>query len=353
MTEKSDKSLHMLFFQKITGCISIYRFFLPLLVTIFLAGPIHGAPESPAPVKQNQTPPPASKSETRGWLDRLSDPRQWEIWHGSASTGILDAADQVDHFFGDERLEDDNQRTRLRLGIGLRWHKDDGAGLLTDARLRLVLPHLKNRFQLVVDDAFESEEPGQIRSLTTAANDSEPDTSLRYIIKEDERRRLNADAGVRLSNPSQLFGRLRGRIIVPYPVWELWLSQTAAWFTDDGFTETSEMRWSRLIGVEWLFRISSRVTWEETNNGVTPTEAFNLFKELSTRRAYRLTFSGTWPETPHAHEANYSATFTYRQLIHSRWLFVELTPGLEFPQKRDYACAPCINVKFETIFGDE
>ncbi|MDA8403554.1 MAG: hypothetical protein M0Z56_05055, partial [Desulfobacteraceae bacterium] len=138
MTEKSDKSLHMLFFQKITGCISIYRFFLPLLVTIFLAGPIHGAPESPAPVKQNQTPPPASKSETRGWLDRLSDPRQWEIWHGSASTGILDAADQVDHFFGDERLEDDNQRTRLRLGIGLRWHKDDGAGLLTDARLRLV-----------------------------------------------------------------------------------------------------------------------------------------------------------------------------------------------------------------------
>ncbi|MFZ2634163.1 MAG: hypothetical protein WA081_01280 [Desulfosalsimonadaceae bacterium] len=201
--------------------VAAYLVFLPLLLTILLAGPVHSAQKSPAPVEQEKKAPPVPAGETLDWLDRLSDPVQWEIWHDDVSRDVLETAERFDQFFGDERLDDDNRRTRLKVGTGLRWHDNDGVSLLTDIKARLALPRLKNRFQLVVDDAFESEEPGQIRSLTDAANDSEPDTSLRYIIKQDERRRLTSDAGIRLSSPTQLFGRMRGRIIIPYPVWEL------------------------------------------------------------------------------------------------------------------------------------
>ncbi|PIP37433.1 MAG: hypothetical protein COX19_16735 [Desulfobacterales bacterium CG23_combo_of_CG06-09_8_20_14_all_51_8] len=286
-------------------------------------------------------------------MNRLSDPGQWDIWQGSASTGMLDAADRVDSFFGDERLDDENRYTRLRLGMGLGWHKNDGASLLTEVRLRLSLPQLKNRFQIVVDDSFEADEPDKGSVIAEAAKDSEPDAALRYILKHDERRRLTSDLGVRLSSPSQVFGRLRGRIILPFPIWELRLSQSAAWFTDDGVTETSELRWSRLLWTDWLFRAISRVTWEENNNGVTPAQSFSLFRELTTHRGYRLGASGEWPETPHAHEAKYTTEFTYRQLLHSRWLFLEITPGLEFPQQRDYECTPYINFKIEIVFDED
>ncbi|MFZ2634162.1 MAG: hypothetical protein WA081_01275 [Desulfosalsimonadaceae bacterium] len=37
----------------------------------------------------------------------------------------------------------------------------------------------------------------------------------------------------------------------------------------------------------------------------------------------------------------------------SRWLFVEVTPGMEFPQKIDYEFTPYIDVKFEVVFDDE
>ncbi|MFZ2807579.1 MAG: hypothetical protein WA081_13835 [Desulfosalsimonadaceae bacterium] len=316
--------------------------------------PVHGAQESPAPVEQKQAGlSPFSDIEKRGWMARMSDPNQWDIWHKSASTGMSDTADRVDHFFGDERLDDENRYTRLRLGTGLGWHKNDGASLLTDIRLRLSLPQLKNRFQIVVDDTFESDEPDKGSAISEAVKDSEPDAALRYIIKHDERRRLTSDVGVRLSSPSQVFGRLRGSIILPFPIWELRLSQSAAWFTDDGVTETSELRWSRPLWTDWLFRAISRVTWEENNNGVTPAQSFSLFRELTTHRGYRLGASGYWPETPHAHEAKYTTEFTYRQLLHSRWLFLEISPGLEFPQKRDYECTPYISVKLEIIFDEE
>lgn len=343
----------MLFLKKITAYCKI-QFCMSLMLAVFGAGPVHSEQEPPKPVekKQAETFTP-SGFETRGWMARLSDPNQWDIWHGSASAGMLDAADRIDHFFGNERLDDENRDTRLRLGTGILWHKNNGASLLTEIRLRLSLPQLKNRFQIIVDDTFESDEPDKSSAISEAVKDSEPDAALRYILKHDERRRLTSDVGVRLSSPSQLFGRLRGRIILPFPVWELRFNQSLAWFTDDGVIETSEMLFSRLLKYDWLFRSSSRVTWQENNNGVTPAQSFSLFRELTTRRGYRVGLGGRWPETPHAHEAEYTTEFTYRQLLYSRWFFLEISPGLKFPQEYDYECTPYIHVKFEIIFDEE
>ena len=126
----------------------------------------------------------------------------------------------------------------------------------------------------------------------------------------------------------------------------------AAWFTDDGLVATSQMRWTRHLGDSWLLRAGSRLTWEENRDGVIPAQSFTLFKELTERRAYSVSLSGSWPEAPHAHEAEYTLEFTYRQLIHSHWLFLEVTPGLEFPQASDYDVTPRIEVKFEVVFDE-
>lgn len=287
-----------------------------------------------------------------GWRERMSDPARWENWHERVTISVVAAAERIDRFFGDERLEDDNESSRLKLGLGLQYHKEDGASLVTDIKARLALPHLKNRFHLIIDDSFESDEPGDTSAFSEAVKDSEPDTALRYIISQNERRRLSADLGVRLSSPSQLFGRLRGRIMVPYALWELRLTQAVAWFTDDGLVTTSEMRWTRDLFNSWLLRASSRLTWEENRNGVTPAQSFKLFKELTVRRAYAFSISGSWPEMPHTHNAEYTVEFTYRQLIHSHWLFLEITPALEFPQESDYAVTPRIEFKFEIVFDE-
>lgn len=308
---------------------------------------------APPPEGSGREVPPLLETQKPGWRERLSDPDRWENWHDRVSIGIVAATERIDRFFGDERLEDDNDRTRVKLGMGLLYHKEDGASLVTDIKARLALPRLKNRFQLIIDDSFESDEPGSTGVFSEALKDSEPDTALRYIFHEKERRRLSADAGVRFSSPSQLFGRLRGRIIIPYGFWELRLTQTGAWFTDDGLVTTSEMRWTHHLAGSWLLRSTSRLTWEENRDGVTPSQTFSLFRELTQRRGYVFKVSGNWPETPHSHEAVYRAEFTYRQKIYSHWLFMEITPGVEFPQEFNYDFRPYIQLKFEVVFDED
>ena len=282
-----------------------YYWMAVFLSVVFLTAKGWAGPETDSPDGSVPAPPPLSETQKPGWRARMSDPAQWEIWHDRASTGIVAATERIDRFFGDERLEDDNESTRLKFGIGPRYHKEDGASLVTDIKARLALPRLKNRFQLIIDDFFESDEPEDASVFSEALKDSEPDTALRYVISRNESRRLSADAGVRFSSPSQVFGRLRGRIIVPYPLWELRLTQTAAWFTDDGLVTTSQMGWTRHLGDSWLLRAGSRLTWEENRDGVTPGQSFTLFKELSERQAYAVSLSASWPEMPRTHEAEY------------------------------------------------
>ena len=286
------------------------------------------------------------------WIKRMSDPERWDRLQKRMSVGISGAAERVDRFFGDERLEDDNHGTRLKLGLGLRYHKEDKASLVTDIKARVALPSLEDRFHLVLDDSFESDEPGDTGIYSDALKDSEPDTALRYIISRKEDRRVNADLGLRLSSPSQVFGRLRGRYTLPWVLWELQLTQTFYWYTDDGFIETSKMRWSRKIGPDWLLRFTSSLTWEDKEEGWRPSQAITLFKELTTRRGYYFQLYGSWPESPHTREALYRTEFTYRQLIHGKWLFFEISPGIEFPQKTDYEVTPYIQFTVSVVFDE-
>lgn len=289
----------------------------------------------------------------KNWLKRLSDPKPWESWHDRMSTRIGTVVERMDRFFGDERLEDDNRGTRIKLGIGPRYHQEDGASTVTDINARFALPNLEERFHLIVDDSFEADESDNVSNLSEAAKDSEPDTALRYILRQTDHRRLNADVGVRFSSPSQLFGRLRGRYTAPWTLWELRLTQTVYWFTEDGFVETSEMRWTRAMGPDWLLRFSTRLTWEETEDGVRPGQSVTVFKKLTQRRGYSFGVSGSWPETPHTREAVYRADFTYRQLLHSNWLFFEISPGVEFRQKHRYSTDPYIQFTVSIVFDED
>ena len=276
-----------------------------------------------------------------------------DLWHARISLAIADTVDRIDLFFGDDRLDDENPRTRLNTSVGLKYDGDEGPSLATDFKLRLALPQLDNRLQVFVDNAFTADEPQEIDSLSDAANESEPDTGLRYIFKRDKTRLINADIGNRFSSPAQIFSRLQGRKIIPCQEWELRLKQTVSWFFDDGWTENSEMTWNRPMEGRYLFRSTSRLAWEEKSRGATPSQAFILFKELNARSGYSFTLSGTWPETPHVESANYSTILTYRRLIYKQWLSLEISPGMEFPQSEDYELNPFITIQCGILFSDE
>lgn len=300
--------------------------FLAFLAPILTAAPLQDSP------------PPT------GWFNSML---RWENSHAALSGGIVQMVERIDRLFGDERLDDDGE-TRLRLRMGLRYTRQDELSFESSLRARLDLPQLEKRLQLIIDDDVE-DETGRVGA---AFRDSRPDAALRFLFDESARHRSSVDAGLRISGPTQAFGRWRGRLVLTPGQWDLRLVQTFAWFTATGPAQTSEMRWTRALPARWWFRSVSRLEWEEIVSGVTLHQTLFVGRELSERRAFRWALSGTWPEIPHPRETVYAVEFTYRQRLHQDWLYGELAPALSFHQSHDYQSNPGVTFRLEVLFGD-
>ena len=293
-----------------------------------------------------------AESATSSEKPETEDEALWDAWHALVSAVLADSIDSVDQFFGDDRLDDENRRSRLHTSLGFNYDQEEGTSLITNLSLRIALPRLQNRLQFFIDGLVFDDDPDSFTSAFDAAGDSDSDAGLRHIFTRDEFRSLNTDVGIRLGSTSQVFGRVRGRLVIPMDPWQLQLSQRFAWFTSDGLEETSEIRFDRPMANDYLFRSTTSLTWRENESGWTPEHSLAMYKEVSPRRSWRLSVAGVWPETPHTSKAYYSTIFTYRQLLHRNWLFLDIAPGVEFPQENDYQANTFITAKFEIIFRD-
>lgn len=282
----------------------------------------------------------------------LTSAERWDSRYRLTTESIVGAVDRLDRFFGEERITEESRKTSLVIGIGLQRDGNEGLKLLSDFRLRLSLPRLEGRLQLVLDDAFEVDQPNDRLTIAPSVSDVKPDAGLRYYLAQDKNVDVSADLRVRLRGSLQFFVRTRGSVRIPMNEWDTRLTETLYWFTDDGWREVTELSFNRVLPNAWLFRSSSRLTWEETRNGVNPGQVFSVTRKSGKRQAWRLYLAGDWPEVSHTREANYAAGVVYRRRVHRDWLFLEFTPSIEFPQEYDYALNTVFGVKLEVTFSE-
>jgi hypothetical protein len=138
--------------------------------------------------------------------------------------------------------------------------------------------------------------------------------------------------------------------VVAVGSWDCYLSQSLFWLTRDHLGESSEVRWHRSLSDDRLFRALTRLSWSETEPGVTPFHSFDLFGTPAPRWGYRLGISGSFPAVPHTTEALYSLSSSLRYRLHSSWLFLEGGGGIEFPQSHGYNPNPFVMLRMEAIF---
>ena len=84
-------------------------------------------------------------------------------FHGQVSEMVLDTADAIDRFFGDERYyTHEVNRSRIRVFLDTDAIEDHGVEFNPRLKIHLVLPRLKNRFRLVFNDE-EDERAAHVR----------------------------------------------------------------------------------------------------------------------------------------------------------------------------------------------
>lgn len=275
-----------------------------------------------------------------------------DAWHAKWSSNVVSTARYLDNFFADPLLDEESNGTRVKLSLGALFKEREDAKLISRVNLRLHLPRTSRKLQLVVEDLVESDQSASGREIISDFQDSNPSASLRYNLSRKKRYKLDADAGIRTGDNDQVFIRLRAerRFDVTENL-KLKLTESVYWYSADGWVSLTQMEFNQQLGWNLLFRTKSELEWAEEDDGVTPIQTFSLFKTLSKRRAIRWDVGGKWPESPNPSETMYYTSVAFRRLAYRDWLYLELTPGVEFPQVDDYEEKFFFKLQFDMILG--
>lgn len=293
---------------------------------------------------------PAAVVEGEPALHRVA--AQMEHWHDSMAGALSGAIERLDRLFGDQRIEEEGEGTRLAVSLGVRADDRDGAKLENRIRLRLALPNLERRLLLIIE-GDESESADQIpQALADTVREARPLAGIRLALAPLGRARFSVDGGVRLGGDPQIVTRGRLSLVKARETWEQRLRQTVAWYSADGWSATTEARWTWRMGEELLFRTTSALGWKATENGVTPSQALDLFRAVGTARGHRWTARAEWPETPKCRRALYVIEYTFRTRLYRDWLYGEATGGMDFGQDRGYDPNPFAVLRLEIVLGN-
>jgi hypothetical protein len=216
--------------------------------------------------------------------------------HEMISSRITETADRLDAFLGEERIQEELNRSYLNLAV-LRISDENGLEIKHELRLKVVLPRLRNRLQLVIaredeiGEALESED-GKVgvKDLVRRSPSSDLTSALRLVLRATRDLNIYIDGGVRVRIHSTVFTRLRYRKSVELDRWVVRFTQSVKWeeqFAENPYQweEISRLDFDRPMTPDYLFRMSLQGAWYEGQHGYFVTQGFSLAQQISERRA--------------------------------------------------------------------
>lgn len=278
--------------------------------------------------------------------------------HEKWSARVLKLADNIDGFFGNDRIDEDAQQTRLKLTLDLRTEEGESLNTKTRVRVRLSLPRLENKWAVIVNGDEDDDE-----YISSAENEDEEDrsVSLRFTPVNDVRKNLSFDAG--FSRPDghyEVFGRMRYQDTKPMNKWLSRWDNRLYYYNDFGAEYDGTLLFDRALPPSLMFRTSTRLRWWESdkkcNGGICPEQHFVLYQRMKSR-AHAISYeSNTFFETePFDGSKDYvsetNLRVRYRRKTHWDWAFFELRPTLAFPRDIGYDPTWRFLIRFEGIFG--
>ena len=215
--------------------------------------------------------------------------------HAMISSGITDTADRIDAFLGDDRIQDESNRSNLKLAV-LRISDENGLEIIRDFKLKIVLPRLQRRLQLVIARENDPVEAPDSQSAEKGVEEVLPGTpsgdltsAIRLMLRATRDINIHIDTGIRFRIHPTVFSRIRYRRSVELDRWALRFTQSVKW--EEEFAENpyhweaiSRLDLERPIIPDYFFRTSLQGAWFEGRHGYFVNQGFALVHRISEHR---------------------------------------------------------------------
>lgn len=284
----------------------------------------------------------------------ISTTKKWSnSFHQTISNNVFRSAQWFDSFFLEEGDEQISPKTSARIKLGWEPKARDFSDIGARFKLKIRLPHLKDKIDLIFSDTTEDQfDDLPLTSIQENQNLEEENFSaaIRYILKDKENVINDARFGV---SGGDLFFRARHKRTYNWgEKHSLKIEPALFYFLGDGFGSRLLLEYNFQINPKSQFRIDYSVRGSQAFNGVRWQQGIYILNQLSEKQATVLGFEikGEHNDARGFAVDEYNINYRYRFNALEKWLFFEIEPFLEFTEEDNFKLTPGIGLRVEGFF---
>lgn len=278
-----------------------------------------------------------------------------DVFQEKGSSLVVSAAEWIDSFFDDPRYLAEENRTRVKLKLGLGYSKYYEFESRSSIDLRLNLPRLEDRANVFLrlndDSDFEADTNPIPNTESGQKNDREQLTAgFQYFLTMGEKYNISVDTGVSLN---YVYGGLRYRHLHNL-FWDEWtgrFTNRLRWYSDDGWENKASYDIERFFGDHYFSRTIFTAVLAERYDGMPFSAITRLYRVIDIDSAMVFDIGSFFDTEPEFEVTDVQVKLRYRQRFFRDWLVLEVTPQVTFPAEFDHEYNPGIVTKFEFDFG--
>ncbi|GJL81234.1 MAG: hypothetical protein DHS20C01_08680 [marine bacterium B5-7] len=287
-----------------------------------------------------------------------------EEFHNDMSQRVLTTANKIDGLFGNDRIDDESQQTRIRTYVDTEWDSETGTDIGIKLRAHLVLPNTKDRLRIEFngsDDDDTLDDPNE-EDLTS---DSEKERTVGLNVTANRGRRSQTDFGLGLryrDSSLVVYEKARHRIYLSGDKWLPRLTNDLRHYGDTGFEYKAQLDFDRVFTDYWFFRPRTEIRWYENqetdeddlkcNDGWCFNQFFSLYQRFDNPDfAIAYDWYNYFVTEPDTQLDELQLRVRFRQRVKWDWLHFEVRPRVRFLEEEDYDARYSVLFRVEGIFG--
>jgi hypothetical protein len=291
--------------------------------------------------------------ETSSYFDWLDKPRDY------ISERFVSLSNRVDSYFADERVFQESRTSYLRFYGDLVLRKSGASDFNPILQAKVVLPALEKRLHILLES--DSDVTGEVPTTAVPTQSGTPKVNVpndfraavQVQVADTPHWNISTDAGLRfhgLTLPP--FARLRVSRVQRVRQWQFRFTEAVYWYEQSGAGESTQYDADYKFNDHYLGRSRTQAIWSDHDQRFDFEQSFVLFHPIDTNHALSYGASVYGQSQPNSHVTDYALSATWRVRIHREWLFLDVQPGLSWPESESFHSTPTILFRVEAIFGD-
>lgn len=281
--------------------------------------------------------------------------------HDTIRLNLFEMTDEIDAFFGDIRSLEQRQTDWFRARIATKAVSGSGSSISQGFAASVNLDAISKRLKFIIGGSG-GDNPGLLdrsgldnntdinSDLTSGGSrDNSVSSGLRFDLLSESDLLVRFDSGIKFRSGINLHPFFRTRASRWFDLDYFAIEPQLALIVErqDGFGQEVRLDFNKNVE-DYLVRFRSQASHFEDRSAIEVFEEVSIFRQLRKRSFVGTAVSYLSPFENYP--IRYRASVRYRCQFWKNWLYVEIEPGIDLPENRDYELTPFVAVRFDVYF---